>query len=93
MSYISKIFERANLQQIRGFLQNGAPLLELSDQTYEQRMNEGIKMALRILHSQSSNNEETENQLIAAVSDHGDACMELGLQLGVILAAQLLNHN
>lgn len=86
MSYISGIFERANIQQLREFLLNGVDLIEFEDKSYEQRINEDLDKALKSIRLNLS-----KNSLISAVSTYGDVYMEIGLQIGIILATQFFN--
>jgi len=91
MSYISDIFKRANIQQIREFLVSGTELLKISDKSYQQRIDEGMENAIRMIHTQfPENSEQMENSLLSAVSACEDVYMEIGLQAGIMLAAQIL---
>lgn len=90
MSYISEIFERANIQQIRGFLLNGVELLKLTNIPYEQLVNESMEKTIKMIGTHfPENNEQMEKHLINAISACKDVYMEIGLQVGILIAMQL----
>ena len=46
MDYVSEIFERANLQHIRAFILNGEDCLEVSSESYAERLKSAEKNIL-----------------------------------------------
>ena len=95
MSYITEIFERADLQHIREFLLCGVECSEVTNETYNHRLKSAEKSVLNMLDEKFSNDEERDKivsdvQHYAEVSE--EVYMEIGMQCGALLAAQLLNN-
>lgn len=92
MSYISDIFDRLNLQQIREFLLHGVECIDLSDKSYKQRLSEAEKTAIDLIIQHFPNMKEYE-KITTEVYNYGTASqnvfMEIGLQCGMLLALQL----
>ncbi|MGI6003840.1 MAG: hypothetical protein ACOX88_00285 [Christensenellales bacterium] len=92
MSYISAIFDRADIQHIREYLLSGGKLLQVDHQPYEQRLAEGMDQAVKRIQTYFPDQaEEIEDSLIQAVSVYQDVYMEIGLRAGIVLAAQIFN--
>lgn len=94
MSYISEIFNRADLQQIREFLLHGAECPEIDRAPYKQRLEEAEKAALKMINTKFPDRSEYEpitGELYKALGVFRDVYMEIGLQAGVMLAVQLLS--
>jgi hypothetical protein len=91
MSYISEIFERANLQQIREFLLYGVECEDVSDKPY-QRLEESLKPLIAMTKEKSLDTNEYE-KMTEAVYEYADVVegvyLEIGLQCGAVLATQL----
>lgn len=96
MNYTSEIFERANIQHIREFLLHGVPCCEISDKSYEDRIDELQKAAISSVERGFSDNRERE-AVVSQIFNYADAVesvyMEIGMKCGVALAAQLMNDS
>lgn len=89
MSYIAEIFERADIQQIREFLLNGAELPEISHKSYAQRLSDGMDKAFTMFRTYfPENHDAMEQSLVLANQAYQDVYMEIGLQVGFRLAMQ-----
>ena len=89
MSYIAEIFERADIQQIREFLLNGAELPEISPKPYAQRLSDDMEKALAMLRTYFPESYDTmEQSLVQANQAYQDVYMEIGLQVGFRLVMQ-----
>ena len=96
MDYTKTIFERLNLQHIREFLLNGAECVNVSDQTYEQRLEGSWKPVLKMLNKRFRNTAEKEkaiSQIHNYASTNQNVYMEIGMQCGIMLITQLLSGN
>lgn len=92
MNYIEAIFQRANVQQIREFLLNGAEIWEVNKEPYDERLIKGLDNAIKMLHAYLPDNcEKIENEIIEATTVYAEVYMEIGLQAGIMLAMQFLN--
>jgi len=93
MSYISNIFERAHLQQLSEFLLTGVDALEVSEKSYEERLKDARTEALeKIQEYFPDDSEEMENRLLHIVWVYEKVYMEIGIQVGMTLSAQLFGH-
>lgn len=92
MNYISEIFERADIQKIRGFLLHGAE--ETTDpRPYKERIERANRAFIDRLRKDYPNErdlEEIAGFVYNYVSVTEDVYMEIGLQVGAILAVQSL---
>ena len=93
MSYITEIFERLDLQQIREFLLHG---VEISEKSYKQRLEAAGKPAFKMIDEKFSNGDERDK--VASDVHHyasvtQDVYMEIGMQCGAILAVKLLSSS
>ena len=91
MNYISEIFTRADIQQIRGFLLHGAegntdprPYKERIDSAYE-----AFSTRLQMDYPNEKDFEEIARFVYDYISTTEEVYMEIGLQVGAILAAQI----
>lgn len=92
MSYITEMFERADIQQIRDFLLNGTELPKRTHAPYEQRLAKSMNEVMEMIQAHFPNEQEQmENSIIQAVSAYEDVYLEIGLQIGIKLAMQVLN--
>ena len=95
MSYITEIFERANLQNIREFLLHGAECVEISEKNYKQRIDDAWKPALNTIQKKFPEMEENEKITVdihhyASVTQ--DVYMEIGIKCGVLLFAEIADR-
>ncbi|MCQ1528314.1 hypothetical protein [Lutispora saccharofermentans] len=93
MSYISEIFDRANIQQIREFLLYGVECAEISDKSYKQRIEESSKTAIAMIQAKFPDMNEYEKvtaEVYRYASTVEDVYLEIGLQCGIALAVQFL---
>ena len=92
MNYIDEIFTRADIQQIREFLLHGAEELSIDPRTYKERLESGQKRVTGRLHEiypDLKKYEEITGLLLEYVGTVEEVYMEIGLQVGTILAAQV----
>ncbi len=91
MNYIDEIFARADIQQIRGFLLHGVEETNLDPRPYKERIESAYKAFFDRLH-RNCPNEKDFKEVISPIYDYATAIeevyMEIGLQVGAILAAQ-----
>lgn len=92
MSYYSKIFERLDIQQIREFLLYGTECIQKDPRSYKQRMDTASDEMHKLLDELFPDRSERE-KIADAICDYSDECksvyMEIGLQCGLKLAAQI----
>ncbi len=88
MSYISKILERANIQQIIAFLMSGAEYTPISDETYTQRLDNATKPLYNYL--EKLNIPELDELLDEATFVSDDVHMEIGMICGFKIAMELI---
>ncbi len=91
MSYITEIFERANIQQIRSFLQSGAEDDYIKDKTYKQRITESCKPLNDFLENLKSS--ELDDMVGNALYAYENVYLEIGMQCGFMLAMEIYNKN
>ncbi|MBS5734758.1 MAG: hypothetical protein KHW87_08695 [Clostridiales bacterium] len=91
MNYISEIFTRADIQQIREFLLHGTEENRVDPRTYKERIESAHKAFSTRLHRDYPDEKEFE-EITQPIYDYVNAVeevyMEIGLQVGAILAAQ-----
>ena len=93
MTYIDEIFGRVNMQQIRQFLLHGLQCDEVTPKTYKQRidaMEQSISDMVKRRYSDEEEREEVLEEIHGFVSVMEDVYMEIGMQCGSILTAQLM---
>ena len=95
MNYIDEIFERLNIQNIREFLLHGAEEMNISPQSYKERIDEKQIPAIEYIRSKFPYTDECE-EITGKVYDYASACeevyMEIGMQCGAELAMQLFDR-
>lgn len=94
MNYVDEIFLRADIQQIREFLLHGTEC-DTDPRTYDERMESADKKVaaqLLLACSDKKECEELTELIYDYVSAVQDVYMELGMQAGVILAAQVCQN-
>lgn len=93
MNYTSEIFDRVNIQHIREFLLHGVPCCEVSEKSYEDRIDELQKAAISSVERGFSDSRERE-EVVSHIFSYADAVesvyMEVGIRCGMLLAVQLL---
>ena len=95
MSYISQIFDRANIQNIREFLFHGVECVEVSTKSYTQRLEVCDKPLSAMLDEKFpdfSENEEITEKINDYYSETQNVYMEIGMQCGAFIAFQLLKN-
>ena len=91
MDYIQHIFDRAQLPNLRAFLLDGVELFDSEPATYAQRLRDSTDCALEALRRYFPDGcEPLEEALVRAAGTAGEVYMEIGLQVGAMLVAQLL---
>ena len=96
MNYTSEIFERVNIQHIREFLLHGVPCCEISNKSYEERIDELQKAAISSVERGFSNIREREavvSQMFSYADEVESVYMEIGMKCGVALAVRLLEQS
>ena len=91
MNYIGEIFTRADIQKIRGFLLMGTEETRVDPRPYEERIESAhnkFQERLRKDYPDRKALEEVTERIYHYASTIEDVYMEIGLQIGVILAAQ-----
>ena len=94
MSYISDIFERADIQHIREFLLYGVECVELDHAPYKERLEKADKAAIEMVKAKFPDMSEYEmisEQLYSALGIYEEVYMEIGLKVGLMMAVQFLN--
>lgn len=92
MSYITQIFERADIQQIREFLLNGVECMQIEAAPYEQRLENGTNKALAMVREHFPDcYEELYNKIFIATTAYERVYMEIGMQVGMKLAVQIFS--
>ena len=85
MSYIAKIFEKLELQQIRTFLLQGVECLQVSDESYKERLENAGDSVFKAVEKKISDKEEN-NRLMSDIHHYAsvtqDVYMEIGMQAG-----------
>lgn len=94
MSYISELFARVNIQQIRAFILYGTEC-SVTDKNYEQRIKEVQKETNSIINEKFPDFAECDNisktiNLYAAETE--SVYMEIGMQCGFMLAMQFIEN-
>lgn len=93
MNYTSEIFDRLNIQHIREFLLHGVPCCEISDKSYEDRIDGLKKVAISSVERGFPDTRERE-AVVSQIFNYADAVesvyMEIGMRCGAALAFQLM---
>ncbi len=92
MNYISGIFTRADIQQIRKVLLHDVPEMHIDPRSYPERIESGHKHLTTQLHRDDPN-EKNLGEITEPIDCHAGAIeevyREIGLQVGIILATQI----
>ena len=92
MNFIDGIFRRADIQQIREFLMHGTELLQTDPRSCEERIEGAVHRVtakLRELCPDEKALEEATDLFFDCVGDLEEAYMEIGLQAGALVTAQV----
>lgn len=92
MDYISKIHERAQLQQLREFLLYGQPCAQTTDLSHKEQLARAWDTFCLLLETEISDPDQRARLRQAAIdysSVHTSVYMEVGLQAGATLVRQL----
>ena len=91
MNYIDEIFTRADIQQIREFLLHGVETSSLDPRPYKERIEGAHRAFITRLRGDYPNEKDFE-EITGLIYDYVTATervyMEVGLQVGALLAAQ-----
>lgn len=91
-----KVLERADIQHLRSFLLIGKECEHLSFEPYKRRVDEPRRAVLKMIEKKfpdMDDNEPLNGKFLDATGAYMDVFMELGLQAGMKLAAQVLGSN
>lgn len=91
MNYIDEIFARADIQQIREFLLHGTEENSIDRRPYKERIESAHKAfsaRLRMDYPDEKDFEEITTPIYDYATAIEEVYMEIGLQVGAILAAQ-----
>jgi len=94
VNYTFEIFNRLNIQHIREFLLHGVECFDISDKSYEDRIEELEKAVIKRVESEFPDRKESE-VVISEIYNYASAVesvyMEIGMKCGVALAVQFLS--
>lgn len=96
MGYISEIFDRLDIQQIREFLLHGVECVEVSEKTFDERIKEAQNLAtekIKMKLPDMNEYEEITNDVHHYASVMQDVYMEVGIQCGTVLTMQLMRKS
>ena len=95
MSYISEIFDRANIQNITEYLLWYDGVTKDSKKSYEQRLEEKKNTAFDMIDSKFSGmieNDKITGKIYNYANEVKDVYMEIGMQCGAFIVFQLLRN-
>lgn len=96
MDYITEIFSRLDIQQIREFLLHGVECVEVNTKTYMERLKEAQKPVINMIHryfpDEMKENEKITDCIWLYSGEIEDVYMEIGLQCGFVLAMQIMSN-
>ena len=93
MDYITEIFDRLDLQQIREFLLHGVECAQVSGESYKQRLETAGNPVFETIKNKFPDMNESDKisgDVHYYTSITQDVYMEIGMQCGAILAMKLL---
>ncbi len=95
MSYISEIFQRSNIENVRDFLLYGSDGADHCSKSYIERLNLAYENIHKVVCESSKvmDNEEIVNKIMDEVCLVEKVHMEIGLQCGFKLALQFVGEN
>nr|WP_317413479.1 hypothetical protein [uncultured Solibaculum sp.] len=92
MNYIDEFFLRADIQQMREFLLNGVEVTCIDPRPYKQRLESVLNPLIERLHTDYPDKNKFEEMAELVFLYAGaveEVYMEIGLQVGAILSAQV----
>ncbi|MCQ4638685.1 hypothetical protein NE619_18325, partial [Anaerovorax odorimutans] len=95
MSYISEIFDRLDVQNIREFLLRGVECPEINPMGYQERLELAetkVREQIRKRYPKLQEDEDLMDRVLSYGSETEDVYMEIGLQCGFILAMRLFKN-
>ncbi len=95
MDYITEIFSRLDIQQIREFLMHGVECIEVKSEGYLERLEKSHKPVNDIIYHYFPEREENDkimDRIGLCLGEAEDVYMEIGLQCGFILAMQIISN-
>ncbi len=93
MDLSTEIFERVNLQQLRSFFTTGCDAVRITDAPYEERLSDRwnyMKNIIKERYPDMNDYEKIQADIDEYIMETENVYMELGIQCGAILMAQLL---
>ena len=96
MGYYSEIFERVNIQHIRGFIHYGGDVSDITSLSYKERIESGehkILERLKAICPEQANYEQATNDLSFAFGIYEDVYLEIGMKIGARLIMELLKDD
>ena len=88
--YIEKIFERADIQQIREFLISGLDLIDSPDKrSYGKRLEENSINIIKRLENTAADADDLD-ETFGYFGDATETCKEVFLEIGMKVGARLL---
>lgn len=93
MDLATEIFERVNLQQLRSFFTTGCNAVRITDMSYEERLSDRWDYMERIIkerYPDMKDYEKIQADIDEYIMETENVYMELGIQCGAMLMAQLL---
>lgn len=91
-----KVLERSDIQHLRSFLLYGKECENINHDTYRKRVDEPRRAVLKMIEKKfpdMDDNEPLNGKVLDATGAYMEVFMELGLQAGMMLAAQVLGNN
>ena len=95
MNYIDAIFSRADIQHIRESLINGCECVEIDSHSYKERIERPLKEVNKRVHEIYSTEGECDKMMtiiFAYANAVENVYMEIGLQVGAMLCAQMYRN-
>lgn len=93
MNFIERYLARANIQEIRTYIQGAEAIGEIDTRTYSQRLESGRKPLLDFLKELYPDPWEYEKKLSGILADmlgaYEDVYLEVGMKVGARMAYQL----
>ena len=96
MNYTFEIFNRLNIQHIREFLLHGVECFDISDKSYEDRIEELEKAVIKRVESEFPDRKESEvvmSEIYNYASAVESVYMEIGMKCGMALAVRFFSGN
>jgi len=94
MSFITDIYERVNLQQIREFLLHGVECCNIQNDDYKTRIENADKNYRKMLLEHIPDlkeDSELHYELSNLLTEYENVYIEIGIQIGTMLTEELKN--